>query len=46
MRPGEQGRAPYVWRVLEKALCNGVLEALEVLVNLALFVQKHGCSRL
>ena len=35
-----------MWRILEKALCNGVFEALEVLVDLALFVQKHVCSRL
>jgi hypothetical protein len=35
-----------VWGIFEKALCNGILEALQILVNLTLFVQKHGCSRL
>jgi hypothetical protein len=35
-----------MWWILEKALCNGVLEAFQVLVNLSLVVEKHFCSRL
>jgi len=42
----DQSCATYVWRVFEKALCNGVLKALKILVDLALFVQKHACGRL
>lgn len=36
----------YVRRVLEQALRDGVLEALNVLVDLALLVEDHGGGRL
>lgn len=36
----------YVWRVFEKEVGRRILEALEILVDLALVFQKHGCGRL
>jgi hypothetical protein len=35
-----------MWGVFEKTLCDGVLEALQVLMKLALFFQKHSYGRL
>jgi hypothetical protein len=42
----ERRRVPYVWGILEKLLRNAVFEALKLLVELTLFVQKHIWSRL
>jgi hypothetical protein len=36
----------YVWRVLKKEVGRCILKPLEILVDLALVFQKHGCGRL
>ena len=41
-----QRGSTYVRRILEKKLGGRILEALQVLVDLALFFQEHGCGRL